>query len=288
MGAERGAGDDPERLLADPRDGEVGLDAAALVEQLRVDGRADRLVDVVGAQPVRAHRDAPGPAMSSFANEDWSKSAGGVARRDALGADRRRPVAARPAVGRDRSRSPAAAFESNQLTRSQPAFSPKLASRSREAGRRPAGSRSGRPAGRSSRGIDDVVVARVGVERADPRVAAAARSARRSGGCPSPRDRRTACPRRSTRPSPCRRRPPRRARGRRIRRRPRARRPRVSPRMNSPSGVNASGPLTTLAISAPRSARDPPLRALPGLGEPLHVGLEQRPRVAPAARRRPR
>ena len=66
--------------------------------------------------------------MSSFANEDWSKSpaASRVAMHSApIAGDQLRP-------GQPSGRSlpaPAVAFESNQLTRSQPAFSPKLASR---------------------------------------------------------------------------------------------------------------------------------------------------------------
>ena len=46
------AGDDAEALLAEPRHGHVADDAAALVEQLRVDDRTDRPVDAVAAHAV--------------------------------------------------------------------------------------------------------------------------------------------------------------------------------------------------------------------------------------------
>lgn len=52
MRPETGAGDDVEPFFAEPRHGQVGLDAAARVEKLRVGQPADRLADVVGADPV--------------------------------------------------------------------------------------------------------------------------------------------------------------------------------------------------------------------------------------------
>ncbi len=53
MRAETGAGDDIEFFLGEPRHGQVGLDAAARVEKLRVGQPASRLADVVGADQVQ-------------------------------------------------------------------------------------------------------------------------------------------------------------------------------------------------------------------------------------------
>ena len=53
MLSEGRAGDDQEALLRQAGDGEVALDAAALVEALGVDHRANRLVDLVGAHVVQ-------------------------------------------------------------------------------------------------------------------------------------------------------------------------------------------------------------------------------------------
>ena len=56
--AERGAGDDPEPILGEPRHREVALDPAALVEHLRVGDGPD-----VAGDPVRAERfEEPGRA----------------------------------------------------------------------------------------------------------------------------------------------------------------------------------------------------------------------------------
>ena len=113
-------------LLLDARHGEVALDPAAAVEHLRVRDRADVAGDAVVAQRSR-NSAAPGPATSSFANEDSSNSAARsrVARCSA-------PIAGDqciPAQPRGRSdSSPAGAFDSYQFTRSQPDFSPKAAS----------------------------------------------------------------------------------------------------------------------------------------------------------------
>ena len=52
MGAEAGAGDDVEAVLGQPRHGQVGLDAAARVEKLRIGQPARRLRHIVGADPV--------------------------------------------------------------------------------------------------------------------------------------------------------------------------------------------------------------------------------------------
>ena len=50
MRAEGCPGDDHEAILRQARDREVAFDAAARVEHLGVDDRADRFVDVVGAK----------------------------------------------------------------------------------------------------------------------------------------------------------------------------------------------------------------------------------------------
>jgi hypothetical protein len=49
---EGAAGHHVEAVLVEPGEGEVGLDAAALVAELGVDQRAGRLVEVVGGQPL--------------------------------------------------------------------------------------------------------------------------------------------------------------------------------------------------------------------------------------------
>ncbi len=124
--AERRAGDDREQLLLDARDREVALDPAARVEHLRVRDRAD-----ARARPRLSHSRsrnvaAPGPAISSFANDDSSNrpARSRVARCSA-------PIAGDqciPAQPRGRSdSSPSAALDSYQLTRSQPDFSPNAA-----------------------------------------------------------------------------------------------------------------------------------------------------------------
>ena len=46
-------GADLEAVRRQPRDGQVAADAAALVEEQRVDDRADRPVEAVGREPVQ-------------------------------------------------------------------------------------------------------------------------------------------------------------------------------------------------------------------------------------------
>ena len=58
--AERRPGHDQEPVLGQPGDGEVALDPAPPVEHLGVDDRADRPVDVVGAQPLEEAPSHPG------------------------------------------------------------------------------------------------------------------------------------------------------------------------------------------------------------------------------------
>ena len=70
---------------------------------------------------------APGPSTSIFENDDWSKSA--TASRAARASTSIAGDQFSPAQPRGRSdSSPPAAFDSYQLTRSQPPFSPKDAS----------------------------------------------------------------------------------------------------------------------------------------------------------------
>jgi hypothetical protein len=54
--AEGGAGDDPEAVLRQPGDREVALDAAALVEHLRVSQRTDASGDAVVRQALEKRR----------------------------------------------------------------------------------------------------------------------------------------------------------------------------------------------------------------------------------------
>ena len=101
--------------------------------------------------------------------------------------------------------------------------------------------------------------------------------------------------RRSTRPSPCRPRRPRRCRARRTRRPRRTRPTSVSPRQNSLSGVNASGPLTIRRMPDVGQRRHPDRARCAAISlEPCPV-LRQQPAVEVrgtasklAARRRPR
>ena len=217
---------------------------------------------------------APGPTTSSLANDVSSNRP--AARRVASASA---PIAGDqciPAQPRGRSASsPAAALDSNQFGRSQPDFSPKAAPRSREdlVGRR-------RP--QRSPGLAllvrvvDVVVGRVVLDRPRERVAPGCDRPARTGGCPSSTGRAPARRRRSSdaiwRPIPpapgdaVRReaRPPRRSRG-----------PRDSPRMNSLSGVNASGPLMTRLT--PASAIAGTRRMAPSMigSKRGHVGREE-------------
>ena len=91
VGAEAGAGDDVEFFLGKPRHGQVGLDAAARVEQLRVGEAAGRLVDVVGADPVeRAQRILAGQFV--FGEGRLVEDADRLAHMPVLVADRAEPV----------------------------------------------------------------------------------------------------------------------------------------------------------------------------------------------------
>ena len=124
--AEGRARDDPEALLAEPRDGEVALDPAAAVQHLRVGDRADVAGDAVRAEPF----EELGGALAG----DLDLGEGALVEERGASRGRRAcsaPIAgdqSRPAQPRGRSlSSPRAAFGSNQFARSQPDFSPKAA-----------------------------------------------------------------------------------------------------------------------------------------------------------------
>ena len=75
------------------------------------------------AQSRSRNASAPGPSTSSFENDDWSKSA--IPSRAARASTSIAGDQFAPAQPRGRSdSSPPAAFDSYQLTRSQPPFSP--------------------------------------------------------------------------------------------------------------------------------------------------------------------
>ena len=283
---ERGAGDDAEVLLAEPGDGQVGLDPGALVEQLGVDGACP-----TGRSTSLAHTGcraaaAPGPATSSLANEDWSKSAGRVA-----GRRRTRPRSpatrcARPSRRARSAASPARGVDAEPVDPLPARLLAELGVQLDAAAARRADRRSGRPAvhscpGRRCRSS----ASRRRAPRASPR--SGWRRARRSGGCPScatsysgwPSTIHSAItlPTPPAAASPCTQKPGRD---------PEAGDPAVSPRMNSPSGVNASGPFTTRAISASRSAGHPARAAAHDSSNRSRSGVEERPRLGQRRRRR--
>ena len=107
--AERGAGDHQERVGGQPGHGEVRLDAAARVERLRVGDVADVARDLVVADPLQKAA-ASGAGDLILANDDSSNSAGRLAGRRVLDADRP-ATSSRPAQPRGRTdSSPAAAL----------------------------------------------------------------------------------------------------------------------------------------------------------------------------------
>ncbi len=96
--AEGGAGDDREALLAEAGDGEVALDAAAVVQHLGVGDLADVAGDAVVAEAFEVlGRRRPGDLELGEGGlvEQRRRLAGGAV----LGPDRRRPVLAGPAAG---------------------------------------------------------------------------------------------------------------------------------------------------------------------------------------------
>ena len=95
MHAKSRAGDDQEALVRQAGDGEVALDAAALVQALGVDHRANRHVDLVGADIVEEFERA-GAAHFDLVEGGLVEQAGVLARLQMLVADRARPVVVRP------------------------------------------------------------------------------------------------------------------------------------------------------------------------------------------------
>ena len=95
-----GARDDAEAIVREPRHGHVADDAAALVEQLRVDDRADRLVDPVVADALEQRRAHPAPETSSLPNDVMSMIPTPLAHRRVL--DRDAVVVRRPSPSRTR------------------------------------------------------------------------------------------------------------------------------------------------------------------------------------------
>ena len=81
--------------------GQVGLDPAAPVEQLGVDDRADRAIDVVGAHPARGTRWRRDPRSRAWrtTSRRRARPPGGWR---GLGTDRRRPMDAGPAARPER------------------------------------------------------------------------------------------------------------------------------------------------------------------------------------------
>ena len=270
--AERGAGDDREALLLQPRDGEVALDPAAPVEHLRVGDLPDLARDAVVAQPLEELRRAR-PADLELGERGLVEQRRGLAAGAVLGADRRRPVHARPAARAQR-------LVARRLVGGVPvdALPAGLLAEHRAVALVPrvGGRHAQRPAGLALVArVLDVVVGLVDLARARRACSAASGSARRSAGCPCARGRATARPRRSTRPSPCRS-PP--APASPWAQKPAAtKKPRtaVSPRQNSPSGVNASGPLISRVTLTSSIAGHALARVDDDLLEAVPVVLEQ-------------
>ena len=288
MLAERGAGDDPEPLVGEPRDREVALDPAARVQHRGVGDRADVAGDAVRAQPLEERRPRPRPRPRSWRTTSRRRAPPSRGRR---GARRRSPAtrAARP------SRAAAATRRRGRRSArtSSPAPSPtsrRTRRRARRAARRSA--RAAAAARPAARGPGTSRRSRSRRPRACGRACSRgeryARPKRResmcqtsSDGTPSTIHSATSCPSPPAPASPCAQKPAA------------VQRPRTSvgPRMNSPSGVNASGPLISLITSASlerRHADDRVLHQLleprPVLGEQLAVEVRRDPVERPRRR----
>ncbi len=85
--------------MGEAGDGQVGLDAAGLVEQGSVDDAAERPVELVGRQPLQK-RKCPRPADVDLGEGRQVEQPGGVAHGQVLRALNGRPVAGGPAVAR--------------------------------------------------------------------------------------------------------------------------------------------------------------------------------------------
>ena len=147
-------GDDPEALVVELGDGEVGLERAALVEPLRVGDDARRAVDVVGRDVVE---EPPGvaPLHEELRHERHVHEDHALARRLVLGLPVREPVlpapreAARPSARRRAartSRRPPSRSRPGSRRRARPADrgSPTSSRRARSASSA-SGSGTGRP-----------------------------------------------------------------------------------------------------------------------------------------------
>ena len=245
--AERRAGDDAEAILREPRDGEIALDPAVLVQHRRVGDRADVARDPVVAEALEELRSALSGDLD-LREARLVEQRGRVARRAVLGADGARPQPAGPAA-RPQRLVAVVCVPSNQFGRSHDDFSPNSAPA-------PAGARTWGRCGADVplplvAGVPDVVVGRVDLDRARERVAAAAVGRAEASRVHLPDvEARHAVedPLGDELPHPT---GPREA----VAQKPAAtQKPRTSvgPRMNSLSGVNASGPLIrrTDSISA--------------------------------------
>jgi hypothetical protein len=96
--AEGGACDDPETILGEPRDGEVALNPAALVQHRRIGDRADVAGDLVVAEMFEEF----GGALAGhfdLRERGLVEERGGLTGGLMLGPDRRRPQAPCPAAG---------------------------------------------------------------------------------------------------------------------------------------------------------------------------------------------
>src|SRR5205823_9391924 len=92
---ERGARDDPEPILGEPRDGEVAFDPAPPVQHLRVRDRADVAPNAVVAE-VLEECSAAFAGDLDLRERRLIENGGCLATRAVLPADRRRPQPARP------------------------------------------------------------------------------------------------------------------------------------------------------------------------------------------------
>ena len=219
------------------------------VEHRGVGDGADVPGDAVRAEPLEQVRRALSGDLD-LGERRLVEERGGLAAGEVLGADRRRPEAARPAARPER----LVAAGGVRLEPVGPLPARLLPEGGAELGQPWVGGREAqRPPGRAARGPGTSRRSRSRRPRPCARACSRASGTRgRSGASPCARRRVTACPRRSTRRRAARSRPRRRGRGRRSPRRSRARTS-VGPSMNSPSGVNASGPLISLTTSTSSS-----------------------------------
>src|SRR5262245_30507999 len=91
VGAKTGAGNDVEAVLGKAGDGEVGLDAAAVVEQLGVGDATGRMGHVIGADQ-RQSTACRGTGELEFGKGALVEQPDGIAHRAVLLADGSEPV----------------------------------------------------------------------------------------------------------------------------------------------------------------------------------------------------